>query len=204
MLQNRVDPKGNIIATSARGAWLGNRGQLHGRGKTILRPFKHQAWIICLLQFKGRRREVMSPNLWTELFFLDEATAFAAGHRPCFECRRDDAGRFKTAWLKGNPQYGFGHKTAIGKIDAVIHAERITKDGGKVSYEAIGNDLPDGAFIEIGGKPHLVANSKIFRWTPFGYEESLPLPGHVVTVLTPWSVVEAFRAGYKVQVGLIL
>jgi hypothetical protein len=204
MLQNRVDPKGNIIVTSARGAWLGNRGQLHGRGKTILRPFKHQAWIICLLQFKGRRREVMSPNMWTELFFLDEATAFAAGHRPCFECRRNDANRFKAAWLKGNPQYGFDYKTAIAKIDAVIHAERITKDGGKVTYEAIGSDLPDGVFIEIGGESYLIADSKIFRWTPFGYEESLPLPIHVVTVLTPRSVVNAFRAGYKVQMGLIL
>ncbi|MDB5131692.1 MAG: hypothetical protein JWR02_1441 [Mucilaginibacter sp.] len=204
MLQNRVDPKGNIIATSARGAWLGNRGQLHGRGKTILRPFKHQAWIICLLQFKDRHREVMSPNLWTELFFLDEATAFAAGHRPCFECRREDANRFKAAWLKGNPQYGFDHKVTIGKIDAVIHAERIAKDGGKVTCEAVGSDLPDGVFIEIGGEPYLVTGGKIFRWTPFGYEEGLPLPIHVVTVLTPRSVVEAFRAGYKVQVGLIL
>jgi hypothetical protein len=204
MLQNRVDPKGNIIVTSARGAWLGNRGQLHGTGKTILRQFKHQAWIICLLQFKGRHREVMAPNLWTELFFLDEATAFAAGHRPCFECRRDDANRFKAAWLKGNPQYGFDSKVAIAKIDAVIHAERIAKDDSKVTFDADAAELPDGVFIEISGEPHLVANSKIFRWTPFGYEESLPLPIHVVTVLTPRSVVNAFRARYKVQVGLIL
>ncbi|MDP9047521.1 MAG: hypothetical protein M3N14_05245 [Bacteroidota bacterium] len=157
MLQNRVDPKGNIIATSARGAWLGNRGQLHGRGKTILRPFKHRAWIICLLQFKGRHREVMSPNLWTELFFLDEATALAAGHRPCFECRREDASRFKAAWLKGNPQYGFGPKISIVEIDAGMHAERIAKDGSKVTFEAPAAGLPDGTFIGINGQPHLVA-----------------------------------------------
>src|SRR6187402_976555 len=113
MLQNRVDPFGNIFATKTRGTWLGNRGQLHGAGKTILRPFKHKAWIICELRFKGRYREIMSPNLWTELFFLDEATAFAAGHRPCFECRRDDAKRFKQCWIEGNPAHGFTMKTSI-------------------------------------------------------------------------------------------
>ncbi|GAC1311006.1 MAG: hypothetical protein NVSMB24_29470 [Mucilaginibacter sp.] len=202
MLQNRVDPKGNIIATSARGAWMGNRGQLHDRGKTILRPFKLQAWLICLLQFNGRHRQVMAPGLYTELFFLDEATAFAAGHRPCFECRRADANRFKAAWLKGNQQYGFGSKVAIAKIDAVIHAERIAKDSSKVTYEAIGSDLPDGVFIEIGEAPYLIANNKISRWTPFGYDDSLPLPGDAVTVLTPRSVVNAFRAGYTPQMGV--
>src|SRR5882757_4708468 len=121
MLQNRVDPKGNIFKTSARGAWMGNRGVLHDGGKTILRPFRHKAWIICALQFKGRHRAIMAPNRWTELFFLDEATAFAAGHRPCFECRREDAVRFKAAWLRGNPEYGFDPKITIGKIDEVIH-----------------------------------------------------------------------------------
>jgi hypothetical protein len=204
MLQNRVDPKGHIIATSARGAWLGNRGQLHGSGKTILRPFKHQAWIICLLQFKGRRREVMSPNLWTELFFLDEATAFAAGHRPCFECRRDDANRFKAAWLKGNPQFGFDRNVAIAKIDAVIHAERIAKDGSKVTFDTAAPALPDGVFIELGGEPYLVAGAKAYLWMPFGYGESKPLPGGLVTVLTPKSVVETLRAGYVPQMGLLL
>src|ERR1700761_169648 len=136
MLQNRIDPKGNIIQTSARGAWMGNRGQLHDRGKTILRPFKLKAWITCVLEFKDRHRQVMAPGLYTELFFLDEATAFATGHRPCFECRRDDAKKFKTAWLKGNPEYQFNDKIAIGKIDDVIHAERIDKDGQKVTFKA--------------------------------------------------------------------
>jgi hypothetical protein len=202
MLQNRVDPQGNIISTSARGAWLGNRGQLHGKGKTILRPFKHQAWIICLLQFKGRHREVMSPGLWTELFFMDEATALAAGHRPCFECRREDAVKFKAAWLKGNPQYGFADKVAIGKIDEVIHAERIAKDGSKVTYEAAIDDLPDGAFILIGNEPYLLAGSAIHHWTPFGYDRNLLLPKGNVTVLTPRSVVNAFVAGYRPQMGM--
>src|ERR1700733_14947614 len=153
MLQNRVDPQGNIISTSARGAWMGNRGQLHGKGKHILRPYKLKAWITCLLEFKGWKRQVMSPNLYTELFFFDEATAFAAGHRPCFECRRDDANRFKAAWLKGNPEYGFDHKVLIGEIDEIIHRERIDKKGSKVTFEAAAQDLPDGVFIQMGGEP---------------------------------------------------
>jgi methylphosphotriester-DNA--protein-cysteine methyltransferase len=94
------------------------------------------------LEFKGRRREVMAPDRWTELFFLDEATAFAGGHRPCFECRRENANRFKAAWLKGNPHYGFDHKTSIKKIDEVIHRERIDKNGEKVTVKRQLNIYP--------------------------------------------------------------
>jgi hypothetical protein len=203
MLQNRVNPHGDIIKTSARGAWIGNRGQLHGNTKTILRPFKLKAWITCLLQFKGRHREVMSPGLWTELFFLDEATAFAAGHRPCFECRRDDANRFKTAWLAGNPGYGFDKKTAIGKIDEIIHQERIDKDGNKVTFDANIQDLPNGTFIQVNGEPYLVADSQLYHWTPAGYEKpGLPLRAGQVTALTPRSTVNAFSAGYLPQITL--
>lgn len=202
MLQNRVNPQGNIIKTSARGAWLGNRGQLHGGGKTILRPFKHQAWIICLLQFKERHRQVMSPNLWTELFFLDEATAFAAGHRPCFECRREAANRFKAAWLKGNPEYGFDFKTAIGKIDEIIHAERIDRRGNKITFEADPGQLPDGTFIQLQNEAYLLKEETLYHWTPFGYEKGIPLPAlTTVTVLTPNSTVKAFRAGYQSQMA---
>ncbi|CAN5131094.1 hypothetical protein BH09BAC6_BH09BAC6_36410 [soil metagenome] len=203
MLQNRVDPQGNLIQTGARGAWLGNRGQLHGAGKTILRPFKHKAWIICVLQFKGRHRQVMSPNLWTELFFLDEATAFAAGHRPCFECRREDANRFKTAWLKGNPEYGFDGKVAIGKIDEIIHAERIGPNGNKVKFEAAVETLPDGTFIELDARPYLLYDHQVHQWTPAGFEKANPIPvAGKVTVLTPKSTVNAFIAGYRPQVAV--
>jgi hypothetical protein len=203
MLQNRVDPQGNIIKTSARGAWLGNRGQLHGDTKTILRPFKLKAWLICVLEFKDRHRQVMAPNLYTELFFLDEATACAAGHRPCFECRRDDANRFKAAWLKGNPEYGFDHKVHIEKIDEIIHQERIDKKGGKVTFEATIGDLPDGIFIQMDGEPYLFANKMTWHWTPFGYEQGTLLPGSTkITVLTPRSVVNAFRSGYRPQMGV--
>ena len=106
-MQNRVNPYGKIIETEARGAWMGNRGLLHNENKEIVRPYKLKAWITCLLQFKGRQREIMSPNRYTELFFLDEATALAAGHRPCFECRKEDYNKFKSLWIKGNPGCNF-------------------------------------------------------------------------------------------------
>jgi hypothetical protein len=202
MLQNRVDPQGNIISTSARGAWMGNRGQLHGKGKTILRPFKLKAWITCLLEFKGWCREVMSPNLYTELFFLDEATAFAAGHRPCFECRRKDYDRFKSCWLSGNPEYGFNEKTSIREIDDILHRERIGSDDRKVTFTAILSDLPDGTFIELDSEPFLLANGQIYQWTPFGYEKGIEEgEAKEVTVITPRSTVNAIRAGYFPQMA---
>ena len=202
MLQNRVDPSGNIIVTSARGEWMGNRGPLHGKGKTILRPFKHKAWIICLLQFKCRHRQVMSPNLWTELFFLDEATALSAGHRPCFECRRNDANLFKAAWLKGNPEYGFSHKTSIKEIDMILHHERIDEAGEKVMFKADLEDLPEGSFIQIENEPYVVMDDRLFCWTPFGYKKGIP--GYAlknVYVLTPKSIINAIGAGYKPQIS---
>ncbi len=201
MLQNRVDPFGNIISTSARGAWLGNRGQLHGNGKTILRPFKHKAWIICELAFKNRHRAVMSPGLWTELFFLDEATAFAAGHRPCFECRREDAKRFKEAWIKGNPAYGYSMKTSIMQIDDILQEERIEKQFNKVTFTSPLKNVPQGAFIRIEKQPYLVSGNKLLLWTPFGYEEGVVKVGSEVEVLTPRSIFHAFRAGYYPEIN---
>jgi len=201
-LQNRLDPKGNIISTTARGAWLGNRGVIHNAQKQIVRPFKVKAWIICMLEFRGRHRNVMMPDRWTELFFLDEATAFSAGHRPCFQCRYADHQRFKTAWLKGNPEYGLNKKTSVIEIDKIIHAERVDH-GQKVTYQDNINSLPDGTFIQLKDEPYLVAKSKIYRWTPFGYEEGTK-PGNIemVTVLTPKSIVNAFRGGYRPQIDL--
>ncbi|HVU54870.1 MAG TPA: hypothetical protein VHD83_07435 [Puia sp.] len=202
MLQNRVDPFGHIIQTHARGAWMGNRGVIHDDRKTIRKAFKIKTWITCVLQFKGRHRTVMTPNRWTELFFLDEATAFAAGHRPCFECRREDAVRFKSYWIKGNPEHGFSIKTPIGEIDQVLHGERIDAKGQKVTYDASLQDLPDGTFIEMEGKPWLVAKGHVQTWTPFGYEKTMAFPkGQRVRVLTPRSIVNAFRAGYVPQIS---
>jgi hypothetical protein len=205
MLQNRVDPFGNLIKTKARGAWMGNRGVIHNENQEILRPFKLKAWIICKLQFKGRHREIMSPNRWTELFFLDEATAFAAGHRPCFECRREDASKFKTLWLKGNPEYGFDQKTSIQKIDEIIHSERIDRKGSKVVFEEDIHSLPNGCFVLHNDGPFLVLNKMLLPWSPSGYLQEIPFPEvGKVSVLTPKSVVNAFRAGYLPEMAVAL
>lgn len=205
MLQNRVDPSGNIICTPARGAWMGNRGQLHNGHRLILRPFKLKAWLICLLHFKDRHREVMAPNRYTELFFLDEATAFAAGHRPCFECRRKDYDRFKAFWITGNKKSGFDLNTSINEIDKMLHKERIGRKGEKITYKDKLKNLPDGTFVLINNKPHLLANKHLHPWTPWGYEAPVSLhETETVTVLTPGSTVSAFKAGYKPQMAIDL
>ena len=147
MLQNRVDPFGNLIKTAARGSWMGNRGVIHNDNKEIIRPFKLKAWITCKLEFKGRKREVMAHNRYTELFFPDEATAFSAGHRPCFECRRDDFNRFKYFWLKGNPGYNFNERTSIQKIDDILHNERIDRHNSKIVFQKSIAHLPNGVFV---------------------------------------------------------
>ncbi|TDX02049.1 hypothetical protein [Dinghuibacter silviterrae] len=200
MLQNRVDPLGSIITTPARGAWMGNRGLIHDDHRHIERPFRLKAWLICLLQFKDRHREVMTPRRYTELFFLDEATAFSAGHRPCFECRRPDYERFKACWMAGNPGYGFDARTSIASIDAVLHAERIDKRGFKVLHTEPLASLPDGTFILFHEQPFLLSGGRLFPWSPFGYGEAVGLPSvFEVIVLTPASTVNAFRAGYVPQ-----
>jgi hypothetical protein len=204
MLQNRVDPRGNIIRTPARGAWIGNRGVIHNEQQQILRPFRLKAWITCALSFKGRKRPIMAPNRWTELFFLDEATAFSAGHRPCFECRRSDALRFRSFWIRGNPEYGFDEKTSIREIDAVLHRERLADDGSKRVYLAAVSDLPNGGFVLYQDQPHLVVDGWLYPWSPEGYGKGLAAPGEEsLRVLTPRSIVKAFRAGYVPQIGCL-
>lgn len=202
-MQNRVDPSGNIINTAARGSWMGNRGQLHDDTKFIQRSFKLKAWLTCRLQFRDRRRIVMAPGLYTELFFLDEATAFAAGHRPCFECRREDHYRFKMYWLKGNKEYGFSKKTPIKDIDAVLHNERINHAGNKVTYLDNIDNLPTGTFIFMNEQPYLIASNYLHHWTAFGYDNKKTLPtNQIVTILTPRSIVNTFSAGYIPQMAV--
>lgn len=194
-LQNRVDPAGNLIVNPARGTLMGNRGgAIHDEGQRIVRPYKSRQWIACLLSFKGRRRAVMTPRLYTELFFLDEATAFAAGHRPCAECRRADFRRFLDAWPHAEP----GRKLLVQDIDRVLHDERVARGGGKVTYEDELGGLPDGTFVVWQGAPHLVWGGLLVAWSPAGYRWRTPRPdGRRVTVLTPRSFVETFRAGYR-------
>jgi len=200
MLQNRVNPMGEIIRTAARGAWMGNRGLLHNDKKEIVRPFRLLAWITCVLSFKDRKRVVMSPGLYTELFFLDEATAFAAGHRPCYECRREDYKRFKQYWLLGNPAYHFNEKTSINEIDTILHRERMGAGNFKVTFSADMSELPDGTFVLLDEKPFLIKGDWLYAWTPAGYETGIVRTNKKeATVLTPASVVNAFSAGYVPQ-----
>jgi hypothetical protein len=145
----------------------------------------------------------MAPRQYTELFFMDEATAFSAGHRPCFECRRKDYDRFKTLWIKANPEYGFDEKTSIRKIDEILHKERIDPTGAKITHTEALNDLPDGSFVIYKDHPAVVVGSSIYPWSLFGYEKGVTLPEEEkLTVLTPKSVVNAFRAGYIPQIAV--
>ena len=203
MLQNRVDPFGNLIKTQARGAWMGNRGILHNDKQEVIRPFKLKAWITCKLEFNGRQRKVMAPHRYTELFFLDEVTSFAAGHRPCFECRREDYHKFKSFWLKGNPEFHFDEKTSIKKIDDILHKERMKRDRSKVTYQKNIKSIPDGTFVLVDSKAYLIFNKKIFLWSPFGYGKGVDLPNErKLSVLTAESIVNTFRAGYIPQIAL--
>lgn len=204
MLQNRVNPFGEIIRTEARGTITGTRGIIHNDHREIVRAFKHKAWITCLLEFKGRRRQVMSPGRYTELFFLDEATAFAAGHRPCAECRRTAFNKFKSCWILGNPEYGFDMKTSIQKIDDIIHGERIGHGGKKVISEVEGAIIPNGVFVALNEEPVLVNQGKMYGWTPAGYRKGKTLSAVMrYQIITPVSIVNAFRAGYRPQFNTI-
>ncbi|MHB8576580.1 MAG: hypothetical protein ACYDCQ_14755 [Dehalococcoidia bacterium] len=202
-LQNRVTPYGEIVATPARGMLMGNRGGcMHDEQQRLgTARWRNQHWIACLLEFKGRSRGVMTPRRYTELFFLDEATAFAAGHRPCAECRRPDFLRFKAAWLRGNPDAGVDERAGIVPIDAVLHAERVTRTRDKVTYRASIDVLPDGAFVELDDKPgeaYLLWRGRLRRWSFEGYTTARPKPaGVTVRVLTPRSSVNAIAAGYE-------
>ncbi len=201
--QNRVTPEGQIIATAVRGTFMGNRGILHNAQQKIVKPYAHKAWIICQLSFKGRRRKLMQPGNYTELFFLDEATALAAGHRPCFECRRSAAEAFREAWLAGNPQFNLGESVKVKQMDEVLHAERLTKaryikDRKKRTFTAVLNTLPNGTFVLWQERPYLVWEDALLPWTPAGYEapHARPKSGEGV-VLTPPSIVAALAHGYR-------
>jgi hypothetical protein len=201
-LQNRVTPFGALISTPARGTLMGNRGRLHDEHRRVVRRVAagYRAWVTCVLEFKGRRRPVMRPGRYTELFFLDEATALAAGHRPCGECRRADHHRFKAAWLAGNAERGLGAEAAIAALDRVLHADRLDEGGRQRTYRAALESLPDGVFLTAAGAPDaalLLWGGALRAWSPAGYGPpgARPAAGPV-TVLTPRSTVAAMRAGY--------
>ena len=203
-LQNRVNPFSTLISTPERGAWTGNRGVIHNERKEIIKNYAVKYWITCLLEYKGARRSVMSPNRWTELFFLDEATAFAAGHRPCGFCRHADFKRFKDLWLTTNgEQYGLTSKTKMDIIDAFIHQERLDKNGLKKTFKSTLTALPTGTFITFDdmNKAYLWFQQNLYEWSFNGYTKVFQFDkNQEVNVLTPLSYVAVFKAGYVPEV----
>lgn len=203
-LQNRVTPFGEIVAVGERGTLMGNRGRIHDdQRKLKARHWERKAWIACLLEFKGRRRQVMAPASYTELFFLDEATAFAAGHRPCAECRREDARRFKDLWLEANGALLDGKPGTIADIDTILHSERVDRDGVQRRWQARLSELPDGAMVlaDDSETACLLWQGGLSRWSTAGYigREAIA-SGLSVTVLTPPSVIRVLAAGYRPRV----
>ena len=199
--QNRVTPFSSIVAVSARGTLTGNRGCLHDDRQNIRRQFQGTRWIICLLDFKGRKRQLMTPGHYTELFFLDEATALAAGHRPCAECQRERFTRFRDLWTNANPELAGSSRPAAAVMDAAIHRERTTPiDDGSRSRISIAN-LPDGVFVTDDGRTaYLIRAGGLRRWSPGGYEVSTAPLQYPVQVLTPASVVRTLAAGYSADI----
>lgn len=193
-LQNRVTPFGDIVAIRQRGMFTGNRGIIHDSAtKTLLkRRWASRAWLICACDYKGVRRTVMGGRSWTELFFFDEAVALAAGHRPCFLCRRPAAQAFCGAWARAK---GIATPRAA-QIDAVLHAERLV--GGRKRVETIDRPvcgLPDGAVIAAGETAFVVVAGDAFPWTEKGYGPPEPI-ARARALLTPPSILAALQQGY--------
>lgn len=194
--RNRVSPLGEIIAVPGRGAWMGNRGRLHeGRGtRKVVRNHQHKTWITCVLSFRGRRVAQWEPHRYTPLFFLDEAVAFAAGHRPCGECRHHAYQTYRSLWTETH-----GTTMPYAKdIDAQLHRERVDRAGHRAAWD----DLPDGVFVATDSGPAVVVDDHLALWDrDKSYRHKLARPGSgEATVLTPPSTVRILRAGYPVQI----
>lgn len=202
--RNRVSPFGTLEAVAARGTLMGNRGDLHDREGRIARAWKARAWIACLLDYKGWRATFDRPGRWTPLFFTDEATALAAGHRPCALCRRVDYRRFVEAWRSAHEIPAEARLTAA-EIDAVLHRARLAQ-GRQATHAARLGDLPDGTFLadpEAPARALLLWQGALFPWRWAGYGPPEPaVADRRVTVLTPAPTVGALRAGYRPLVAL--
>ena len=193
-LQNRVAPTGAVIAAAGRGTFMGNRGILHDDTGRIVRASRNRAWLICRLDFKGRRRELMRPGTYTELFFLDEAVALAAGHRPCGECRREFYRAYIDAVSAQNPEPIRGAQELDRKLNASRQLPRTTSH-----LDA----LPDGTFLRMGDNDfRLLWQGGLHRWSPQGYTGVIPAAYGLefAAVLTPELSIHALRKGYPVQV----
>jgi hypothetical protein len=188
-LPNRVTPFGVVEASPARGTFMGNRGCLVDAQGRIVRRWRGERWIICLLAFRGRRRHpLMAPGRYTELFFLDEATALAAGHRPCRECRRPALETFRAGWLEVHP----GDAGSLTVLDHRLHRERTRS----VSWSVPGESLPDGAMVALDGAAWLVLGHDILAWSHAGYTSRRSRPSGIVDVITPPSTVKVLSGGW--------
>jgi hypothetical protein len=195
-LRNRGTPLGEIVADPARGRVYANRGVLVDAQGVVRRRFDGRRWIACRLEFRGRRRSpLMAPGRYTELFFLDEATAFAAGHRPCGECRYEDYQRFCAAWQRLHPG-----QVGADAMDRQLHGERVeARTRGQRRHRMRWGELPDATFVLVEERPWLVLGGSLLEWTPAGYvgeRRVRPTSGRVV-VLTPPSLVQVLRAGWN-------
>ena len=196
-LQNRVDPFGELFVTPARGLFMGNRGgRIHADDRTLTkRRWVSPQWICCRLEFNNRHRNVWGDG-YTELFFLDEVTALAAGHRPCFECRRKDADLFADLWAKTR---GLPVRALAPEMDKVLQLERLNGHAKRRHARRI-DRLPDGAVMAIEGEgAFALRHGALLHWTPSGYDARKPLPRGTVEVLTPPAILSVFAAGYEPQ-----
>ena len=192
--QNRVTPYGELAAVADRGMFWGNRGQLLDAGGRLARYSRGRLWLICVLEFKGRLRTQWQPGRLTELYFLDEATGLAAGHRPCGECRYHRYQEFKRAWAQVHP----GEPASAATMNARLHADRLAAPGTRRTYQAPLADLPDGTMIDLAGLPWLVLGPRLLAWSHGGYREQQPRPGGArVSVLTPRATVAVLGSGYR-------
>ena len=197
-LQNRVNPFGDIIAVDARGTLMGNRGIIHDPStkQLLTRRWQHQAWICCVLSFKDYKHPIMGRSAYTELFFLDEATALGAGHRPCAYCRRREFNAFKRAWMSGQHQDPERFESAPN-IDRQLHRERVTRRRQQVTFRAPWSALPSGTMVEYQADAALLWRDALHPWTSRGYQAAVDPPTSGDTkVLTPRSIVAALNSGY--------
>ena len=196
-LQNRVTPAGEVVADPARGLLMGNRGCLHGLDRRLgAARWRSKAWICCVLAWKGVRRDPMPPGRWTALFFLDEATALAAGHRPCAYCRRADFVAFTEAWRGA---HGMAERPRAPRIDAQLHAERVDPGSRRqLTRPALAGALPDGVMVRHGDGPGLLLGGRVLPWSFSGYGSPVGLsPATVVELLTPPATAATIAAGYR-------
>jgi hypothetical protein len=199
--QNRVTPLGDLIAVPERGLVYGNRGCVHDEHGSIRRRYAGRRWIACRLQFRGwRRAPLMQPGRYTELFFLDDATALAAGHRPCALCRLADFRRLADVLARSHPT-----ERGADAVDARLHVERLdAATRRRRLHETDLRELPDAAFVLRDGSPYLVWRSWLLRWASTGYVERLPRPARGgVQAITPPSLVAVLQAGWEPLVPLV-